>query len=269
MNLKDKRVLITGATGGIGYALCLSLVEAGCNLILVGRNRQKIQQLIEQLPKTSNYLYIEADLSRAEGIELIHQECQQLIKEGINIDVVINNAGSNTFDYLTQRTAKSIEQEIALNLTAPILLSKYALSWIAPKGIIVNIGSTFAGIGYPGYATYCATKAGLHRFTEAMQRELSDNDQQLIFIAPRATNTELNDQRVMKLNKALGNATDQPHYVAQQVLLALQSEKKITWIGWPEKLFVRINQLFPSLVTSSIYKQKNTIAKHLNRTNNI
>ena len=56
MNLKDKRVLITGATGGIGYALCLSLVEAGCNLVLIGRNRQKIQQLIEQLPKTSNYL---------------------------------------------------------------------------------------------------------------------------------------------------------------------------------------------------------------------
>ena len=73
----------------------------------------------------------------------------------------------------------------------------------------------------------------------------------------------------MKLNKALGNAIDQPQYVAQQVLLALQSEKKVTWIGWPEKLFVRINQLFPSLVSSSIYKQKNTIAKHLKRANNI
>lgn len=263
MQLNDKRVLLTGATGGIGHALCLSLVKAGCHLILVGRCQEKLDQLIEQLPASSNYLSIEADISTPEGINLIHTECQQLVDEGVHIDIMINNAGCNTFSYLNERSTNSIEQEIALNLSAPILLSHYALTWLSSKGIIVNIGSTFAAIGYPGYATYCATKAGLHRFTEAMQRELQYTGKQMLFIAPRATNTALNDQRVRGLNEALGNNTDSPRFVAQQVIKTLQAETKVSWIGWPEKLFVRINQLFPSLVARSIAKQNKVIHKSL------
>jgi short-subunit dehydrogenase len=263
MQLKNKRVLLTGATGGIGHALCLRLTEAGCHLILVGRNQDMLTQLIQQLPSKGDYLSIEADISIPEGIRTLDKACLQFKDEGVNIDVVINNAGCNRFDYLKERDTDSIEQEIAVNLTAPILISKHALTWLSPKGIIVNIGSTFAAIGYPGYSTYCATKAGLHRFTEAMQRELQSSEQQLLFIAPRATNTALNDQRITDLNKALGNSTDSPEFVAQQVLNTLQSEKKISWLGWPEKLFVRINQLFPSLVTRSIAKQNTAIHKSL------
>ncbi|WP_354623126.1 SDR family oxidoreductase [Psychromonas sp. MME2] len=263
MKLKDKRVLITGATGGIGHALCLSLVSAGCHLILVGRQQNKLDQLIEQLPATSNYLSIEADISCSEGLKTVNKECLSYIDEGIHIDIVINNAGCNTFDYLAQRTIESIEQEIAINISAPISLSKYALTWLPDNGIIVNIGSTFAAIGYPGYATYCATKAALHRFTEAMQRELQGSGQQMLFIAPRATNTALNDQRVRDLNQALGNSVDTPERVALEVLQTLQNETKVAWIGWPEKLFVRINQLFPNLVSASIYKQKKIISESL------
>ena len=263
MNLKDKCALLTGATGGIGHALSICLAQAGCHLILVGRNQEKLDWLINQLPTSCNYLSIEADISSPKGIEIIHKECQQLIEEGIHIDIVINNAGCNSFDYLNQRSTESIEQEVAVNLVAPILLSKHALTWLSPKGIIVNMGSTFAAIGYPGYATYCATKAGLHRFTEAMQRELKGTHQQLLFIAPRATDTTLNDQRVTELNETLGNKMDSPEFVAQHVLKALQLEKQTSWIGWPEESFVLINELFPSLLARSIYKQKMTINKSL------
>ncbi|MEH6451992.1 MAG: SDR family oxidoreductase [Psychromonas sp.] len=266
MNLKHKRVLLTGATGGIGQALCHQLVAAGCHLILVGRSQTKLDQLIEQLPDKSNYLSIEADIGCAEGIKKINKECKLYINEGIDIDIVINNAGCNTFDYLTQRSIVSIEQEIAVNISAPILLSKYALAWLQPNGIIVNIGSTFAAIGYPGYATYCATKAALHRFTEAMQRELQGTNKKMLFIAPRATNTSLNEQRVTNLNKALGNSMDSPELVAKQVLQTLLTEQRMHWMGWPEKLFVRINQLFPSLVANSINKQHSIITKSLTST---
>lgn len=265
MKLKNKRVLITGATGGIGKALCFALAQAGCHLIVVGRKQHTLNQLIEQLPESSNYLSIEADVSTAEGIRTIDEESNLLIQEGIHIDIVINNAGSSTFKYLNQRTESSIEQEIAINITAPILLSKHALSWLGPNGIILNIGSTFAAIGYPGYATYCATKAALHRFSEAMQRELQGSGQQILFIAPRATDTALNSKQVTELNKTLGNNVDSPEFVAQQVIQTLQQKKKMHWIGWPEKLFVRLNQLFPSLVSHSIYKQKAEIDKSLTK----
>lgn len=265
MKLNNKRVLITGATGGIGNALCFALVEAGCHLIVVGRKQHKLNQLIKQLPETSNYLSIEADISISEGIHTINKEVKQLIQEGIGIDVIINNAGSNTFKYLNQRSHESIEQEIAINITAPILLSKYALSWLPSDGIILNIGSTFAAIGYPGYATYCATKAALHRFSEAMQRELQGTGQQVLFIGPRATDTALNNQQMRELNACLGNNVDSAEFVAQQVIQTLQQEKKMHWIGWPEKLFVRLNQLFPRLISSSIYKQKALLSKSLSQ----
>lgn len=268
MQLNNKRVLLTGATGGIGQALSLRLAEAGCHLILVGRHQEMLTQLIQQLPSTGDYLSIPADIGKPEGIMSLHEACLQFKEEGIDIDVVINNAGCNRFDYLKQRDTGSIEQEIAVNLTAPILISKHALTWLTPTGIIVNMGSTFSAIGYPGYATYCATKSGLHRFTEAMQRELQGTEQQLLFIAPRATDTALNDQRVTALNKVLGNHTDSPQFVAQQVIKTLQSEKKIRWLGWPEKLFVRINQLFPSLVSRSIAKQNVAIHESLSTDSN-
>ncbi len=267
MKLKDKRVLLTGATGGIGRALCLTLVEAGCHLILVGRDQAKLDQLIDELPQSSNYLSIAADISCPEGIATIDKECQLYIQEGIDIDIVINNAGCNTFAYLAQRTPTSIEQEIAVNISATIQLTKLSLTWLNHPGIILNVGSTFAAIGYPGYATYCATKAAIYRFSEAMQRELKDTGRQVLFVAPRATDTALNDQRMTDLNKKLGNNTDRPEAVARQILRTLQTEKKAAWIGWPEKLFVRINQLFPSLVASSIHKQKKHIDKALTEIN--
>ncbi len=164
MKLKDKRVLLTGATGGIGRALCLTLVEAGCHLILVGRDQAKLDQLIDELPQSSNYLSIAADISCPEGIATIDKECQLYIQEGIDIDIVINNAGCNTFAYLAQRTPTSIEQEIAVNISATIQLTKLSLTWLNHPGIILNVGSTFAAIGYPGYATYCATKGGYLSF---------------------------------------------------------------------------------------------------------
>lgn len=267
MKLKNKRVLLTGATGGIGRALSLALVEAGCNLILVGREQSKLDQLINDLPQSSNYLSIAADIGCAQGIASVDKECQLYIEEGIHIDIVINNAGCNTFDYLALRTLTSIEQEIAVNISAPIQLTKLSLTWLSHPGIILNIGSTFAAIGYPGYATYCATKAALHRFSEAMQRELKDSGRQVLFVAPRATNTDLNDRRVTALNKKLGNSTDSPETVAKQVLKTLQTEQKMCWIGWPEKLFVRVNQLFPGLVAASIHKQKKCINKSLSEIN--
>lgn len=165
-------------------------IEAGCHLILVGREQAKLDQLIDDLRQSSNYLSIAADIGCAQGIQSIDKGCQLYIQEGIPIDIVINNAGCNTFDYLARRTLTSIEQEIAVNISAPIQLTKLSLTWLSYPGIILNIGST-----------YCATKAALHRFSEAMQRELKDTGRQVLFVAPRATYTDLNDRRAAALNK--------------------------------------------------------------------
>ncbi|MEJ2763465.1 SDR family oxidoreductase [Photobacterium sp. MCCC 1A19761] len=266
MNLDQKRILLTGATGGIGSATAIKLAEAGAHLVLVGRKQDKLDALKAQLANPGQHLTITADLSQPDGLSTLDSTCRTWREQGIRIDVVINNAGTNQFAYLSQRLGASIEQEFQLNLITPVLLSQKALGWINRPGIILNVGSTFGAIGYPGFSTYCAAKAALHRFSEAMQRELQGAGIQMLYLAPRATATRLNDDRVTALNDALGNNTDQPETVAAAITTALRKESTCTWLGWPEKLFVRLNQLLPGLVSSSIRKQHSRITEFVSKT---
>lgn len=266
MNLEQKRILLTGATGGIGSATAIKLAESGAHLVLVGRRQDQLDALKDKLATPGQHLTLTADLSQPEGLRQLDRTCRDWREQGIRIDVVINNAGTNQFAYLSQRLAASIEQEFQLNLLAPVLLSQKALGWINRPGIILNVGSTFGAIGYPGFSTYCAAKAALHRFSEAMQRELQGAGIQMLYLAPRATATQLNDNRVTELNDALGNSTDQPETVATAILGALQKESPCTWLGWPEKLFVRLNQLMPRLVSNSIRKQHARITEFVSKT---
>jgi short-subunit dehydrogenase len=265
MDLNNKRILLTGATGGIGSVLARQLAKQGVNLVLVGRQQAKLDALKANLANTERHLTITADLSSVAGVDDIDVVCQTWRDSGILIDAVINNAGHNTFAFLAQRDSASIQQEFQLNVISPILLSQKALNWLHRPSLILNVGSTFGAIGYPGYSTYCANKAALHRFSEALQRELVGTSINVLYVAPRATETALNDHRVTELNQVLGNKTDKPEKVAAAIMLALQKEKHCLWLGWPEKLFVRINQLFPQLVSQSIRKQHAQITEFINK----
>ncbi|MDV5168183.1 SDR family oxidoreductase [Photobacterium rosenbergii] len=271
MQLTNKRVLLTGACGGIGCELARQLAHKGANLILIGRDQHKLDKLLLQLPSSHQQTNLQhtsfiADLARSNGLNALGQQCQQWRDDGLTIDIVINNAGVNQFAFLAQRESQSIEQEIQLNLVAPILLSQKALCWLNRPGIILNIGSTFAAIGYPGYTTYCAGKAGLHRFSEALSRELEEAKIKVLYIAPRATETSLNDLRVSQMNSQLGNTTDTPSAVADAIVRSLEQEISARWIGWPEKVFARLNQLFPAVVSAAIRKQSAIISAFAHKT---
>jgi short-subunit dehydrogenase len=255
MNIANSTVILTGATGGIGQAIARALAERGARLILIGRQQATLEQLRQTLSDHHKHDLLVADIRRHEGLETI----SGYATANPSVDVLINCAGCNTFAHLARRDPAQIEDEIRINLVAPILMCQMALEWLNRPGIILNIGSTFGAIGYPGYTTYCASKAGLHRFTESLDRELSGTGMRALYLAPRATDTALNPASVQEMNRQLGNRTDPPEIVATHVIRMLENETRVKWIGWPEKLFVRINQLIPGLVTSSLVKKKATI----------
>lgn len=261
MELKDKCILLTGASGGIGQAIAKALAHKGAKLILVARNEQKLKILQAALPLAKHHICLGADITTSQGIALITEQANQGGEAGQGIDMLIHGAGGNQFQRLAGRSAASVEQELQLNLVAPITLTQAALTWLNPPRIILNIGSAFGSIGYPGYASYCAAKAGLQRFSEALDRELDGSGTRVLYLAPRATQTSMNSQKVQTLNQKLGNKSDPPEIVAHCVVRMLENETTRQWIGWPEKLFVKINQLFPSLVSASIRKQQ-AIIKH-------
>ena len=132
-----------------------------------------------------------------------------------------------------------------------------------PRALVVNVGSTYGSIGYPGYATYCASKFALRGFSEALRRELADTQVNVMYAAPRATRTAMNSTAATALNQALKVGMDDPADVARAVLKAVQSERSELYLGWPEKLFVRINGMLPGVVDRALRKQLPVIRRYL------
>jgi short-subunit dehydrogenase len=269
MDIKDKRVLLTGATGGIGEQIAIELAKQGANLILVARNQEKLEALVAALNYPEKHVVVCCNLVSDQSLHELDRQIKKKISEwNERIDVLINNAGNNQFQLLSRKSTEQIHSELSLNLIGPILMSKYAINgWLKQPGLILNIGSTFGGIGYPGYSVYGAAKSGLFRFSEALNREMHGSGIQSLYLAPRATKTKLNSPLVDELNSELGNHVDTPEYVAKQVCKMLNKESQCHWLGWPEKLFVRINQILPGLVSKSIQKQLPTIYRYITASN--
>lgn len=261
MIIKNSTILLTGATGGIGHSIAAELAGHGANLILVARNEEKLIALKNALTNPEAHDVLVADITTSAGQRAI----KELARKHNKVDALINNAGCNDFSLLSQKHPTQIEADIQLSLVAPMLLCQSALTWLNQPGVILNIGSTFGSIGYPGYTSYCAAKAGLHRFTEALDRELFSTGIRALYLAPRATQTSLNSDAVSEMNHKLGNKTDSPQVVAEHVINMLDKEISAKWIGWPEKLFARLNQLLPNVVSSAIKKQQQTIHQYVNR----
>ena len=257
MNLNNRRILLTGAAGGIGAAVAQALSLKGAQLLLVGRNEQVLESLAKKL--VGEHQVVVADISTSEGREHIIKECHQCG----GIDLIINLAGVLAFQFFDQQSESCIEQTLSTNLLAPMLLCNRLIPLLKQKteAAIVNIGSTFGSIGHPGFTTYCASKFGLRGFTEALSRELADTKIKVFYLAPRATATDLNSNAITALNDELGNKVDSPEWVASELVSLLNSNKHQRYLGWPEKLFVRLNALFPGIVHSALIKKIPIIRK--------
>ena len=264
MNISNKKILLTGASGGIGKSLALRLADYDCQLILSGRNQQQLETIAAKIIGSSgcNVKIIVADIKNT-------QECIRLIDSAIaelgGLDILINLAGLQTFKPLAELTTAQIESQIGINLQAPILLSRQALSYMKAQGDgqIVNIGSTFGSIGFANFSVYSAAKFGLRGFSEALRRELRGTGIKINYIAPRATRTNMNSESVYKLAKDTGMTMDSPEKVASEIIKAITDDKKNHFIGFPEKLFARINAVVPGWVDKALHKQNMIAQKYL------
>jgi short-subunit dehydrogenase len=252
MQLNNKWILLTGASGGIGSAIAKTLCVEGANLLLVGRNQSTLDTLSSQLDK--RHRTIQADINDTTGREKVISECSQLEP---GLDVLINAAGVMDFQLFENQSAGCVQQIIQTNLMTPMLLCQQLIPLLKcrPEAAIINVGSIFGSIGHPGFTAYCTSKFGLRGFTEALKRELADTPINISYLAPRATQTPLNSDTINELNSILGNKTDTPELVAKELITLLHKQKAFVYMGWPEKLFVRVNALLPNLVHSALVKK--------------
>jgi short-subunit dehydrogenase len=254
MNLRDKRVLVTGASGGIGRALVAELLDEGAQVLLSGRDHAALSRVVEHHPEREHSAVFAADIVNATDRARL---CDFASRWRGGIDVLINNAAVNDFAFLSAQSGDSLERAVSTNLIAPIDLCRRLSPRLelSDEAHVVNIGSVFGSIGFAGNSVYCATKFGLRGFSEALRRELSDTNIRVHYFAPRATRTAFNSDAVNELNLALGNASDDPVEVARQIVRSLQKGKLEAIIGWPEKLFARLNAVLPRLVDMALVQK--------------
>ncbi|WP_405238795.1 SDR family oxidoreductase [Lentisalinibacter orientalis] len=269
MNLAGRRVLLTGATGGIGAALAAELARAGTHLLLSARDAAKLEALAAELQEQTRaaerrtaILTEPGDITDATARERLARRARGF--EG-GIDVLINNAGVNALSRFGDQSAADIEALVQTNLLAPMLLTRTLLSHLLarPAAWLLNVGSVLGSIGMPGQAVYSTTKFGLHGFTEALRRECAGTALEVLYLAPRATRTAMNGDAACRMNEELGVAMDPPERVARRAMALLAGSRPEQFIGWPERLFVKLNAVAPRLVDGALGRQRPVVEAYL------
>ena len=190
MNLKNKKVLITGATGGIGNCIVKKFHELGAKIVASGTNEEKLKNLKN---KFSNIHSEKFKLDEHDKIE----NFINLVDEKLGgIDILINNAGI-TLDNLSIRLSEENWKKVLdINLTSTFLMSKFAIKKMLKqkKGKIVNITSIVGHTGNLGQANYAASKAGIIAFSKSLAIEYAKKNININCVSPGFIKTEMTDK---------------------------------------------------------------------------
>jgi short-subunit dehydrogenase len=232
MELKDKVVVVTGASMGIGLATARSLADAGAKVVLAARSTDKLMQLAEELHQAGHdALVVTTDMrNQAEVAQLVETTVQHYGR----IDVLINNAGQAVAGTVAELDLEAYRQVIELNVFGPI----YAIQASVPQmranggGIIINVSSMVSKMQIPGLGGYASTKAALNTLSNTARGELAADNIRVITVYPRMTSTDfgrnsIGNRQVRQQQR--GNVRpdvviDSAEYVAEKILEAIQKE---------------------------------------------
>lgn len=255
MDIQGKRILITGAAGGIGKMLAKELAQKGASLMLADRAADALEALRDEVQVTGGQVKIAAvDLLQPDAPE---QLAATALQELGGVDLLLNLAGIMSFKLFQEETADNIERMWRVNAIVPMQLARALLPQMLERGSgrIVNVGSVFGSIGFPFFTTYSANKFAVRGFSEALRRELDGTGVDVTYVGPRYVRTPINAGVVARMSEALKMNMDDPDVVAASIVRAIERDKKDHYIGFPECLFVRINGILPRLVDGSLRKQ--------------
>lgn len=174
MKLQNRKILVTGATAGIGQALVEVLLQKGCQIIICARNEAALDAMRNEHGGLCTF---RCDLASTSGVENL---AEYIHAEHPDLSILINNAGVqylmdfNTAPY--DEIRHTSQQEIGVNFAAPVLLSALLLPVLCrqPSGAIVNITTGLALSPKKSSPVYCATKAALHSFTKSLRYQISE-----------------------------------------------------------------------------------------------
>ena len=196
IDLKGKKVLVTGASGGIGKAIAMELSSSGADLCLTGRNKSELENLQKIIG--GNCQIIISDLSNSEGINNLADQAQKIMGQ---IDILVNNAGITKDNLFMRMSEDDWNEVININLNSIFKLTKQLIKGMIKRryGRIINITSVIGVAGGAGQSNYSASKAGIIAMSKSLAQEVGSRSVTVNSIAPGFIETnmtaELSDDR--------------------------------------------------------------------------
>jgi len=250
LDLAGSRIIVTGASSGIGWALAEQLAKHRARLVVTARSADRVEALAKELRhRGAEALAVPADVTDAE-------QRKQLIDKTVQafggLDILINNAGVGASGYFVDAGEERMRRILEVNLFAPVELTRLAFPHLRKgrNAMIVNIGSILGRRGVPGYAEYCASKFALSGWSEALRAELAHDGVHVCLISPGLIATpfrehQIEDKLRARWQKLRAMSAER---CARKIVGAMRwrwNELVITMDG---KFLVMMNRLFPRFV---------------------
>jgi len=247
MDLKGKRILLTGASSGIGRALAFALSKAGAHMVLVSRDEQRLYTVAEEIRKANlalpEPLVVKCDVTKEDDIRRAIDYCVDRMG---GIDVLINNAGVGVYGSFQKTSQTDYADVIKTNFLGAVDCVCQAVDVMHKGSVIVFIASVAGVYGVPYLAAYSASKAAMISFSRSIRAELSERNISVCLVSPGYVDTGFFE----KEKQVGGGRRPNGHYmnadrVAKRILKAIKTEQKETVISFPAHLLVFFTRLWP------------------------
>jgi short-subunit dehydrogenase len=271
MDFKNKVVIITGASSGIGKACAEEFAKRGANLVLAARQYVTLCEITAQLEKQYGIkaVAVQADVSKEE-------DCQHIMKQAVvtfgRIDVLINNAGLSMRALFQDVDLSVLKNLMDVNFWGTVYCSKYALSEILKtKGSIIGVSSIAGYRGLPGRTGYSASKFAMNGFMESLRTELLKTGVHVMVACPGFTTSNIRVAALSEDGSAHGETSmDEGKMMTAEEVAVIMADgvvnrKRTLVIGGQGKLTVWLNKLLPALADKLVFnhftKEKNALIK--------
>jgi dehydrogenase/reductase SDR family member 7B len=264
--MKDKVVIITGASSGIGKACAINMAKKGAKVVIAARNIDKLEETAQEITAYNvNILTVKCDVS-------IQSDCENLIKETVakygGIDVLINNAGISMRAIFNDLELEVIEKVMAINFWGTVYCTKYALPYLLKsKGSVVGVSSIAGYIGLPARTGYSASKYAMQGFLDALRTENLKTGLHVMIACPGFTASNIRNTALSKDGSSQGETPRDEgkmmtaEEVATYITNGIENKKRTLVLTSEGKLAVFLGKIFPKFIEKQVF---NKMAKEPN-----
>jgi short-subunit dehydrogenase len=255
---KDKVVVVTGASSGIGEAIAREFALNGSRVVLAARTELKLSEIAKEINDSGGEaIFVRTDVS-------IEADCKQLIQKSIEkygrIDILVNNAGLSMRAAFLDVDIKVLHRLMNVNFWGTVYCTKYALPYLLEsKGSLIGISSVAGFHGLPGRTGYSASKFAIHGFLETIRIENLKKGLHVMIIAPGFTSTEIRKHALTATGQEQGEsprdeqALMSPGYVAKWVLKGIRKKKRNKLLTWDGRFTALFQRIIPEVVDWAYY----------------